>query len=74
MRRRFWAEAAVAVANALLLLMTLLDRDWIEPTFGVHPDGGNGSLERLIVAGLLAATTTFGLLARAERAQPARAG
>jgi hypothetical protein len=74
MRRRFWAEAPLAVASALLLLITLVDGDWIESTLGVRPDGGSGSLEWLIIAGLLVTTITFGLIARAERARPARAG
>ena len=71
MRRRFWIEAGLAVVSGLLLLLTLVSRDWIEALFGVDPDRGNGSLEWLIVAGLLAATVAFGFVARAERVRPA---
>ena len=73
MRRRFWIEAALAVVSGCLLLLTLVTREWIELLTGWDPDGGNGSVEWLIVLGLLAATATFGLLARAERARPALA-
>jgi hypothetical protein len=74
MRRRFWIEAVLAGVSAFLLLLTLVSRDWIEASFHVDPDAGNGSLEWLIVAGLLATTVTFALLARAEQTRPARAG
>lgn len=71
MRRRFWIEAVLAVLSGFLLLLTLVTREWIEALFRVDPDGGNGSLEWLIVAGLIATTMTSGLLARAERERPA---
>ena len=67
MRKRFWIETGPAVVSGFLLLLTLVNSDWIEATFRVDPDAGNGSLEWLIVAALLATTVAFGLLARAER-------
>jgi hypothetical protein len=67
MRKRFWIEAGLAVVSGFLLLLTLVNSEWIEASFRVDPDGGNGSLEWLIVAALLATTVAFGLLARAER-------
>ena len=67
MRERFWIEAGLAVASNFLLLLTLVNSEWIEASFRVDPDGGSGSLEWLIVAALLATTVAFGLLARAER-------
>ena len=69
MRKRFWIEAGLAVGSGFLLLLTLVSSEWIEASFRVDPDGGNGSLEWAIVAALLATTVTFALLARAERAQ-----
>ena len=66
MRRRFWIEAGLAVTSALLLLLTLVRREWIEASFHVDPDAGDGSLEWLIVAGLFVTTVTFALLACTE--------
>ena len=80
MRRRFWIEAGLAAVSGFLLLLTLATREWIEALTGWDPDHGSGSFEWLIVAVLLVATATFGLLARAERhgprspAEPARLG
>jgi hypothetical protein len=67
MRRRFWIEAGLAVAGGFLVLLTLVNSEWIEASFRVDPDGGNGSLEWLVVAALLATAVGLGLLARAER-------
>lgn len=65
-RIRFWVEAALASLTAILLLLTLISREWIELLFGVDPDGGDGSLEWAIVGILLVATGFFGWLARVE--------
>jgi hypothetical protein len=73
-RKRFWIEAGLAVASFLLLLLTLVTREWIEILTGWDPDGGNGSVEWLLVMALVASTATFGLLARAERMRSALAG
>jgi hypothetical protein len=72
-RKRFWIEAGLAVLSGLLLVLTLVTREWIEILTGWDPDGGNGAVEWLIVVVLLVATATFGLLARAERLRPALA-
>jgi hypothetical protein len=74
MRRRFWIEAGLAVVSGCLLLLTLVSREWIEALTGWDPDRGSGSVEWLLVLALLAATATFGVMARAERARPAPAG
>ena len=72
LRRRFWIEAALAALSAFLFALTLVRRDWIEAVLHVDPDGGDGSLEWLIVAALVVATVLLGALARAEwrRAAP----
>jgi hypothetical protein len=66
MRRRFWFEAALASGSGFFFLLTLATREWIEALTRWDPDGGNGSVEWLVVLALLAATVLFGLIARAE--------
>lgn len=63
---RFWLETILAAVTGILFLLTLISREWIEILFGVEPDAGNGSLEWLIVAALLALTLTLAVLARFE--------
>jgi hypothetical protein len=65
-RARFWIEAVVAALTAILFLVTLVWREWIEAVFRVDPDGGDGSLEWAIVGALFAASVTLSVLARAE--------
>ena len=72
-RMRFWVEVVLGVISALLLLLTLVTREWIELLFGVDPDGGSGALEWLIVACLVSLTLVFGALARREYRRPIRA-
>ena len=64
--KRFWIEAGLAVVSGFLLLLTLVNSEWIEASFRVDPDG-EWLREWLIVAALLATTVAFGLLAREER-------
>jgi len=66
MRRRFWAEIAMALASGSLLILTLAWKDWIEIVFRADPDHGSGALEWLIAVMALAATATFTALARYE--------
>jgi hypothetical protein len=67
MRKRFYIEAALAVATFVLTVVTLINQEWIEAVFGVDPDHGNGSLEWVMVGVLAVATVVFGLLAFSER-------
>jgi hypothetical protein len=66
LRARFWVESIVGAATALLALLTLAVPDWLETFFGLDPDAGDGSVERLIVFSLAAATVTLAALARIE--------
>lgn len=63
---RFWVEAGLAALTAFAFLLTLIWRDWIEVVFEVDPDGGDGSLEWLVVLALLVTSATLAMLARAE--------
>ena len=66
LRPVFWIEAVLAALNAVLLLLTVLWKDWIEIAFRVDPDAGSGALEWSIVAITLLLTVAFVMLARAE--------
>jgi hypothetical protein len=65
-RARFWVETVLATVTGALLLLTLVWHDWVERIFGVEPDGGDGSLEWLLVGGLLVLSVTSAALARLE--------
>jgi hypothetical protein len=60
----FKAEAAAGALFGLLGVVTIFWRDWIEAIFGWDPDHHSGSLEWVIVAGLLLAAVLLGFLAR----------
>ena len=51
MRLRFWGALVGGGLSAVLAIVTLISREWIEFIFGVDPDGGNGGLEWAIVVG-----------------------
>jgi len=70
-RRQFWLESALALACCALAALTLVWRDWIEALTGVDPDGHNGSVEWLVVAGLATCSIVVGLAAWNEL-RPAR--
>jgi hypothetical protein len=65
-RRRFWFEGAAAALATVLLVVTVISREWIEIVFRVDPDGGSGALEWTIVASLGVIAATGALVARAE--------
>jgi hypothetical protein len=66
LRLQFWMESALAAATAILSVVTLISREWIEILFGVDPDNASGLLEWAIVVSLATATVAFSILVRAE--------
>lgn len=66
LRRRYWVETGMALLSSVVLLVTVLWKDWIEIVFRVDPDQSSGSLEWLIVLVSLAITVTAVALARRE--------
>jgi hypothetical protein len=65
-RSWFWLELGLASLTAVLFLVTLVSRDWIEAVFGWDPDRHSGSLEWGIVLGLLALTVLAAATTYAE--------
>lgn len=60
---RFRIEAFAALLAAALAVLTAFVPDWIEVLTGVDPDGGDGSIEVLIVAALAVLCAASSLLA-----------
>ena len=66
LRRRFWLESICGSVAGIVTVITLFWRDWIEAVFRIHPDGGNGSAEWLIVVLPLLVTAALAVGARRE--------
>lgn len=66
LRRRFYVESGMSAASLILLILTLVNNEWIEAVFGVDPDEGSGSLEWLITAVLIVVTLAGAIFARLE--------
>ena len=56
-------EEVAAGASAVLALVTVVWRDWIEWAFHVDPDHSSGAFEWIIVVFLLGVSVASGLLA-----------
>lgn len=56
LRKIFWWEAIGAVASAVLFIVTLFNREWIEVLSSAEPDGGSGTMEWAVVIVLAALT------------------
>jgi hypothetical protein len=73
-RARFWVEAVFAALATGLTLLTMVSREWIEWLTGTDPDGGNGTVEWVILVACAAVAIVASLLARHEwRRAPALA-
>jgi hypothetical protein len=56
----------MAVLTGMLSILSMIWPQWIELIFGLSPDGGDGSLEGLIVLFLFMLTILFFLIAYRE--------
>jgi hypothetical protein len=59
-------EVILAAVLGAATILTAVWPDWIEGVLGFDPDGGDGSVEWLIVAGLAVATLIVAALARRD--------
>ena len=62
----FWIEALLASGNAVVLVLTILRKEWIESVFNIQPDAGSGALEWTIVTVTVVLTAVFLALSRRE--------
>lgn len=73
-RTAYRIEIAVAIASALLAVLTFAEPQWIERLFDASPDAGDGSVERWVVGGgFLVAALIAAALARRDRRRLAMA-
>ena len=71
LRRQFWVETVVGAVTGILCVVTPIWPDWIEALSGWDPDQHDGSVEWMIVGGLLVVTvTTLTMAAREWRRTP----
>ena len=66
LRPWFYPEAILGILSGVLFVVTLINREWIELVFRVDPDQGSGTLEWLVVGGLLVVTLALISLAGYE--------
>lgn len=59
-------EIGLSVLLGALTILTAVRPDWIEGVLRFDPDGGNGTLEWLIVAALAVVTVAVAALARRD--------
>jgi len=57
-------EAIVALCAGILGILTIFWHDWIEALTGWDPDHNNGTVEWVVVVGLLAVAVVMALVAR----------
>jgi hypothetical protein len=58
-RARLYLTGLLAALSAAATALLLAQPAWIEGTFGVDPDGGSGSTEALLAAGLVTLTVVL---------------
>jgi hypothetical protein len=65
LRLRFWIEVGAAVTSAVLAVLSIVVRDWIEFT-GLDPDNHSGAAEWALVGFLAVLAAGSALAARLE--------
>jgi hypothetical protein len=68
-----WIVAALGLITGALFLLTVANADWLE-AIGIDPDGGDGSVERLIVGGLALLTIVLFSVASYQWGKASAAG
>jgi hypothetical protein len=71
-RARFRVEVGLCFLSLVLLVVTLIWRDWIEVVFRVDPDAGSGSLEWFVAVGCGAAALILAVVSSREWRQSTR--
>jgi hypothetical protein len=66
-KARAQLEALVALGAGILGILTIFWHDWIEALTGWDPDQHNGTVEWIVVMGLLTVSAVMGLLAYRHR-------
>jgi hypothetical protein len=64
--RRVWWEFVLAAVSGVLAVVTASWPDWIEIVTRLNPDGRNGSLEWMVVAGFACFGVVMALVACVE--------
>ena len=64
MKSRCWFETTLASVSAVLGLLTIAWKDWIEVVTGTDPEGHGGAFEWIVVFALLGAALILGSVAR----------
>lgn len=60
---RFWMQSALAALSAVLFVLTLITREWVEALTGFEPDNGNGTFEFALAIALFALSVLTGTTA-----------
>jgi hypothetical protein len=64
-RTRFFVTSVLASASGVLGIITLFWHDWLEAC-GLNLDRGDGSVERMVVVGLMTVAALLGVAAVAQ--------
>jgi hypothetical protein len=63
---RFWVESVATCLTAVLFVLTLISKEWIEILFRVDPDEGSGALEIALLILCAGVACVSGMLAHRD--------